>query len=264
MDLTAMLRPERAAQPPRTDAIEREDRERERLVEDRRRQAPPEPFDSHLGKVLPPGWSAVSEEQWRAGTMGAIALDQLVTSVPNWVTPGSDENAPVSEPTVPSNLSVHVVPVRVQETVFHADEVMESLRKGAPIQDAHFPTAVLVQAQQMVQRGEPLTRLSVQVAPEHLGAVQLTVELQGQGVSVHMRAGNEAAREALEGRSEEIRAILVAHGFKAQGLRVELASPRGQHGGNGHGEGPASQRFPNRWLLRRRGDLDEAIDVAVG
>lgn len=263
MDLTAMLRPERVAQPPRTESIEREEREREREVDDRRRLVRPEPFDAHLGRVLPPGWSALTEREWQEGTLSVPTLPDLGATVPPWMLPAVEKPVELEQP---SSLSLKVVPVQIPETRVHADEVVDSLRKGAPIPDAHFPMAVLVQAQQTMQRGEPLSRLSVQVAPEHLGAVHLTVELQGQGVSVQLQAHNQAAVDALEGRAEEIRAILVAHGFKAQGLRIEMASPRGHHGGSGHGDGggPGAHRFPNRWLVRRGGDLDESIDVAVG
>ncbi|MEB3186061.1 MAG: flagellar hook-length control protein FliK [bacterium] len=262
MDLTSMLRPDRIAQPPRNEAIEREDREREREIDDRRRLTRPEPFDAHLGRVLPPGWGALTEEEWQEGVLAGRATPDLDVTVPVWMLPAVE--APV-ESGASSALSLRVVPVQIPETRIHADEVVDSLRKGAPIPEAHFPLAVLVQAQQTVQRGEPLSRLSVQIAPEHLGSVNMTVELQGQGVSVQLQAQSQSAVDALEGRAEEIRAILVAHGFKAQGLRIEMASPRGQHGGSGQGEGsPGGHRFPNRWLVRRSGDLDEAIDVAVG
>ncbi len=262
MDLSAMLRPERVAQPPRNEALEREEREREREIDDRRRLARPEPFDAHLGRVLPPGWSALSEQEWQANTLPAFTLPELATTVPPWMLPAVETSR---EPDPSSNLTLKVLPVQIPETRIHADEVVDGLRKGTPIPDAYFPVAVLVQAQQTMHRGEPLSRLSVQIAPEHLGSVHLTVEMQDRGVSVHLEAHSQAACEALEGRADEIRAILVAHGFKAQGLRIEMASPRGHHGGSGHGDtGPGGHRFPNRWLVRRSGDLDDAIDVAVG
>lgn len=255
---------DRMAAPPNTDKIKQEDEAAEQRVEEARKEKPKEAFDAHLNRVLPPGWAPAPE--LAAPSIGETfaPVIQGGATKPAWLMKALGDIAAPSEATAPTQQ----VALRVFEPVplYQANEVLEAVKEGAPIHEAHFPSLFVAQISQQTQKGEPVSRLSVQIAPEHLGQVQMTFTLQKQAVAVSVVAANQQAKEMLEQQLGAIQGVLAAHNLKPTELKVEVAHKGG--GANNSGQfsenNGESYQTPNRWAMRRAGELDEGIDVTVG
>lgn len=248
---------------PNTDKIKAEDEEAERKVDSKRREAPKEPFDTHLNRVMPAGWAPTPEvlptplDSEAAASAFANAMVK-----PSWLmkalgdvprVPGIDEAK--SQPVV-----LHVL----NPTALYDDhQVLDAVKEGAPIHEAHFPSMFVAQVSQMQVKGEPVSRLAVQIAPEHLGKLQMTFTLQQQTVAVSVLAASQQAKEMLERQIGAIQSVLTSHNLKPAEIKVEVAQQGQQQQQFSQGE-EGGYAGPNRWLIRRAGELDEGIDVTVG
>ncbi|MBO9542092.1 flagellar hook-length control protein FliK [bacterium] len=255
---------ERLAAPPTTDKTKQEDEAAEKRVDEARKEKPKEAFDTHLNRVLPPGWAPGPEFAVPTAAEAFAAPIASGASVkPAWLMRAlGDVMAPSTE-TGP----VQQVALRVFEPVplYQANEVLEAVKEGAPIHEAHFPSLFVAQISHQTQKGEPVSRLSVQIAPEHLGQVQMTFTLQKQSVAVSVVAANQQAKEMLEQQLGAIQGVLASHNLKPAELKVEVAQQGGGANGKQFSENDGENyQTPNRWMLRRGGDLDEGIDVTVG
>lgn len=267
MNLNVPLPVDRVVAPPKTDKIEEEDRRAEKRVDDARKDPPKEPFDAHLGRVLPPGWAPEPTHAPVAeGEPATIDSESLLASTmvrPGWLLKALGE-LPAPAPDTP--MLNQTVPMRVFNPVSQYDshQVLEAVKEGAPIHVAHFPDVVMAQLTQMQLRGEPVTRLAVQIAPEALGKVSLAFTLQQQAVTVSIVAAHQQAKEQLDKQIHAIEGILRSHQLKPSEVKVEVAQPGQQQSGQFSDSQEGGYRAPNRWRVRRGGDLDQGIDVTVG
>jgi hypothetical protein len=254
---------DRMAAPPSTDKIKQEDEAAEKRVDEARREKPKEAFDAHLSRVLPPGWAPTPEIAMPsvAETIAApIATGATVK--PAWLMKAlGDLSAPEGEQGAIQQIALRV---ETPAPIYHANEILEAVKEGAPIHEAHFPNLFVAQISQQMQKGEPVSRLSVQIAPEHLGQVQMTFTLQKQTVAVSVLAANQQAKDMLEQQLGAIQSVLSAHNLKPAELKVEVAHQGGGANSGQFSENSEGYQTPNRWALRRGGDLDEGIDVTVG
>jgi hypothetical protein len=254
---------ERVVAPPKTDQIKKEDDAEDKKVDDWRKEPPKEPFDSHLHRLMPPGWSPSPEVP--VADFGAIAPETLLAAPrarPGWLMKAIGDLGP--DTPLPDSRQTVALHVPAPQSLYSDHEILSAMRDGAPIHEVHFPALFAAQVARMQVAGEPVTHLSVQIAPEHLGTLQLHFTLKEQTVAVSVLAATREAKEAVERQMGAIEGILSAHQFKPTELKVEVASQGAETGGGGQSshEG-AGYETPNRWLMRRRGDLDEGIDVAL-
>lgn len=253
---------DRMAAPPGTDKIKQEDEAAEKRVDEARKEKPKEAFDAHLNRVLPPGWAPAPElAAPSAGEVFAPVI-QGGAAKPAWLMKALGDLAePADE--MPATQQVAL---RVFEPVplYQANEVLAAVKEGAPIHEAHFPSLFVAQISQQTQKGEPVSRLSVQIAPEHLGQVQMTFTLQKQAVAVSVVAANQQAKEMLEQQLGAIQSVLTSYNLKPAELKVEVAQQGGGANSGQFSENGEGYQTPNRWAMRRAGDLDEGIDVTVG
>lgn len=257
---------ERLAPAPSTDKFKVEDDAQQKKVDDSRREAPKEPFDSHLHKFMPAGWAPSHASS--AAMPGETAIQSVFQGPvvkPAWLLKalGDLDDAPQAADQLGKPVVLHVLNPLAQ---YHDHEILSAVKEGAPIHEAHFPGLFVAQLSQMQQKGETVTKLAVQIAPEDLGKLHMTFTLKQQTVSVSVIAANQQAKEALERQFGAIQSILNAHQIKPTELKVEVAN-MGMGAGNNGGqssEGESGYQAPNRWLIRRAGDLEEGIDVTVG
>lgn len=253
---------DRVIQPPNTDKIKQEDEEAERRVDEARKEAPKEPFDTHLNRVMPPGWAPSPEH----AALDLPQLPQLLSSAfrPGWLMNALGElDRPLPVSTGPTSAVVLHVP----QVLSGIDDrqVLEAVKQGAPIHEAHFPNLFVAQVSQMQAAGVPVTHLAVQIAPEDLGQLQLHFTLREQVVTVSVLAANQQAKESLERQLNAIQAILSAHHFKPSELKVEVANQGqgSQQQGQGGERDSSPYQTPNRWMMKR-GDLEDELDVGLG
>lgn len=252
---------------PNTDKIKAEDEKADKKVEDHRREAPKEPFDAHLNRVMPPGWAPTPEVPTapaESETLAAAFTGAMVK--PGWLMKALGD-LPQTGPIDDLASKPVVLHVLNPTALYDAHQVLEAVKEGAPIHEAHFPSMFVAQFTQMQVKGEPVSRLAVQIAPEQLGKLQMTFTLQQQTVAVSVLAATQQAKEMLERQIKDIQGVLSAHNLKPAEIKVEVAQ-------QGAGTGSGQQQFsdgeqtgysaPNRWLLRRAGDLEDGIDVTVG
>ncbi|HEY9897619.1 MAG TPA: flagellar hook-length control protein FliK [Pantanalinema sp.] len=254
---------ERMAAPPSTDKIKQEDEAAEKRVDEARREKPKEAFDAHLNRVLPPGWAPAPEVAApSAAEAFAAPIASSAASKPAWLMKALGDLVQPAETMPPTQQ----VALRVFEPLplYQASEVLEAVKEGAPIHEAHFPSLFVAQISQQTQKGEPVSRLSVQIAPEHLGQVQMTFTLQKQAVAVSVVAANQQAKDMLEQQLGAIQSVLSSYNLKPTELKVEVAHQGGGANSGQFSENSEGYQTPNRWALRRGGDLDEGIDVTVG
>lgn len=250
---------------PNTDKIKAEDEKAEDKVEDKRKEAPKEPFDAHLNRVMPPGWAPLPEGMTTPMETEAYATAFAGAMVkPAWLMKalGDLPHTAMVEDGFSKPVVLHVLN---PTSLYDAHQVLEAVKEGAPIHEAHFPSMFVAQFSQMQVKGEPVSRLSVQIAPEHLGKLQMTFTLQQQTVAVSVLAANQQAKEMLERQLNSIQSVLTQHNLKPAEIKVEVASQGAGTGQQQFSEGEeGGYSAPNRWMMRRAGDLDEGIDVTVG
>ncbi len=250
---------------PNTEKIKADDEKAERKVEDKRKDAPKEPFDAHLNRVMPPGWAPLTEEmatQLEPENYAAAFAGAAVK--PAWLMKalGDLPQAPMVEDGFSKPIVLNVLNPTAQ---YDAHQVLEAVKEGAPIHEAHFPNMIMAQFSQMQVKGEPVSRLSVQIAPEHLGKLQMTFTLQQQTVAVSVLAASQQAKEALERQMNAIQSVLTSHNLKPAEIKVEVANQGAGAGNQQFSDGEeGGYSAPNRWLVRRGGDLDEGLDVSLG
>lgn len=247
---------------PNTDKIKAEDEEAEDKVETKRREAPKEPFDAHLNRVMPPGWAPMPEVLPTPLDSESSAAAFASTMVkPSWLMKALGDLPPAAgEGSLSTPVVLHVLN---PTALYDAHQVLEAVKEGVPIHEAHFPSMFMAQFTQMQVKGEPVSRLAVQIAPEHLGKLQMTFTLQQQTVAVSVLAANQHAKELLERQVGAIQSLLSAHNLKPAEIKVEVAQQGQQQQQFSQGE-EGGYTGPNRWLMRRAGDLEEGIDVTVG
>lgn len=251
---------------PNTDKIKAEDDKAEKKVDDNRREAPKEPFDAHLNRVLPPGWAPLPEAvagQLDAQTAATAFAGAMVK--PTWLMKALGD-LPQTAPTDERFSKPVVLHVLNPTALYDAHQVLDAVKEGAPIHEAHFPSMFVAQFSQMQVKGEPVSRLAVQIAPEHLGKLQMTFTLQQQTVAVSVLAATQQAKEALERQMSAIQSVLSSHNLKPAEIKVEVAHQGAGAGQQQFSDGEEGSGYsaPNRWLIRRAGELDEGIDVSVG
>lgn len=250
---------------PNTEKIKAEDEEAEKKVDENRREAPKEPFDAHLNRVLPPGWAPLPEvlpATLESETQATAFAGAMVK--PAWLMKALGDLPQTASPDEVFSKSV-VLHVLNPTPMYDAHQVLDAVKEGAPIHEAHFPSMFVAQFSQMQVKGEPVSRLAVQIAPEHLGKLQMTFTMQQQTVAVSVLAANQQAKEALERQMNAIQSVLTSHNLKPAEIKVEVAQQGAGTGQQQFSDGEESgYSAPNRWLIRRAGDLDEGIDVTVG
>lgn len=253
----------RMAAPPKTDAIEKEDEKAAQKLEDAKKLPPKESFDTHLHRVLPAGWAPAPEgAQDMTSQLSPQSLMLGACKKPSWLQKALGD-LPLDE-----SLGIDAKPVVLQvpqaAPSYQVHEILPAVQEGAPIHEAHFPHLFAAQVVQMQQQGQPISKLMVQIAPEHLGQLNMTFTLQQQTVTVAVLAANQQAKDMLERQLGAIQNILAAHQFKPGELKVEVAQQSNNTGGQSFSdEGAAAYQTPNRWLVKRANDLDEEIDVSL-
>lgn len=254
---------ERVVTPPKTDSIQKEDEKAAQKLEETKKSPPKESFDTHLHRVLPPGWAPTPG----GGTdmTGFISPQSLLIGgfkKPIWLQKALGD-LPLDETFGVDSKQV-VLQVPQLAPTYQAHELLPAVQEGVPIHEAHFPHLFVAQAVQMQQQGQPISKLMVQIAPEHLGQLNMTFTLQQQTVTVAVLAANQQAKDMLERQLGAIQNVLAAHQFKPGELKVEVAQQSGGTGGQSFSdEGAAAYQTPNRWLVKRNSDLDEEIDVSL-
>jgi hypothetical protein len=86
-------------------------------------------------------------------------------------------------------------------------------------------------------------RLTLQLAPEHLGRVRVEVTVSGAEVALHLVAADAGTRETLRHGLADLRAQLEQSGLRTTEVDVRLGSP--DQGGAGGADLSRSDREPS-------------------
>ena len=132
------------------------------------------------------------------------------------------------------------------------------------VRQAHivdFPQVVTGTVQQMVKDNQPVTQLDFEIAPPHIGPVNLQVTLQNGAVNVQLVALTLQAKQALEHQVSNISSILSAHQFTPGQIKVVTAA--GGKAGAGSAGQKGDQGF-NFFSGGRRRSAAEQESMSVG
>lgn len=153
------------------------------------------------------------------------------------------------------------------------------VREGAPAMAAPVPPhEQIAHVVRPLLRGEDGTyRLRLQLNPEQLGSVSVTLELRAGEVAVSMQAGESASRDLLRDNLDQLRALLQQSGVNTGTLDVGDRSPDsrwnappgdGTSGGDagGHRQPPdlgSNESRPEDTVNPASGDLTGALDLRL-
>ena len=107
---------------------------------------------------------------------------------------------------------------------------------------------------------ENSTALEIQLEPERLGKVSLTVESKAGTVTAQLVVQNEISKEAIESRISELRESLDKQGIKVDAIEVTLASKEfEQNLDKGNNAGEQNEQKKQRHISKS--DLDEVNGI---
>jgi len=112
----------------------------------------------------------------------------------------------------------------------------------------------------LVNNGE--STMKVKLIPENLGEMRLTINKVGESLQIHVVAGTQAVREAIEAQLQGLRDHLVREGLDVGRITV---SPDSSSGGTHHSagrHGPGSDNAPRFGNVFRQNSGDDAPEQA--
>lgn len=88
-------------------------------------------------------------------------------------------------------------------------------------------------------------KVTLRLAPDHLGLVTVDLHVDGEAVSARLRAESESARSLLEKSSTELRAALEARGLSVE--RIDIEGPQPTRGSALAQDAPGGNQGPNQF-----------------
>jgi flagellar hook-length control protein FliK len=116
-----------------------------------------------------------------------------------------------------------------------------------PVHDRHWPTAMA--AQVLILSGDKVRAATLRLTPEHLGPVEVRIDMQDSSVNVNFTAAHAETRSALEQAMPQLRSVLAGAGLT---LGQATVQQQARH---------ASQN--PQPVLRGTGSVDDAMDAPV-
>lgn len=242
----------RRAEPARSDEADRAERaerdfERALKQELERKQAAvlplPLPMLAQQAKHPP------AEEEPPIDAASAVT-GELSRSAAAWMRAASVSPTLVTTPVQPEAVAGELEVAPVHEAHEQAGEVQVLVESHLPpiqpqqaiagepskVHLVEFPQVVTGTVKQMVKDNQPVTQLDFEIAPPHVGPVNLQVQLQNGAVNVQLVALTMQAKQALESQVNNITSILQAHNFAPGQIKVVTAA------GGKAGAGSAGQK----------------------
>ena len=118
---------------------------------------------------------------------------------------------------------------------------------AVPVHDRHWPTAMA--AQVLILSGDKVRAATLRLTPEHLGPVEVRIDMQDSSVNVNFTAAHAETRSALEQAMPQLRSVLAGAGLT---LGQATVQQQARH---------ASQN--PQPMLRGTGSVDDANEVPV-
>lgn len=108
---------------------------------------------------------------------------------------------------------------------------------------------------------EDLSKMEVQLYPEHLGKVSLEVISKNEAITAQIRAQSEAVKEALESNIPALKENLESQGLKVESVEVSVAEQEyGQNFNDGKGQENDSQGKKQKFISIE--ELDARSDMS--
>ena len=118
---------------------------------------------------------------------------------------------------------------------------------AVPVHDRHWPTAMA--AQVLILSGDKVRAATLRLTPEHLGPLEVRIDMQDSSVNVNFTAAHAETRAALEQAMPQLRSVLAGAGLT---LGQATVQQQARHG----------SQNPNT-MLRGAGSVDEVNEVPV-
>jgi flagellar hook-length control protein FliK len=103
------------------------------------------------------------------------------------------------------------------------------------------------------------TSMELQLNPENLGKVNLTVQSKAGAMTAHFTVQNEMAKEAIEGQLQTLKDTLNAQGIKVEAIEVTVTSYTFGQEGRPDKEGQTAEQNKNQG---RRITLEDAVSMS--
>lgn len=212
-------------------------------------KTPPEDFKDALEQVDPD-----LTEQLALEAGAVLTPFQFVPTLTPLFTPLQEETPTVQQAPLPvesAPVEVSSMPVYFQIPQASVPLTTLDLPKdtAASVTPTAFPEWLAGEVKRIQQAGSaPLTQLTVQLDPPHLGEMQLTVSMMERQVSVEIAALPQS-KPLIEPSLGQIRAILTTMNLAAGEIKI-AAQPKGSF----QREGEYPQQ--NRWARKRTSDND--------
>lgn len=125
------------------------------------------------------------------------------------------------------SIAQHVMNVTVESSIEDAISVSETDRQMLLAESSQLDTIDIInqiQEHVRVELKEDMTQLQMQLNPENLGTVNLTIAAKEGNVTAQLTTQNEAVQAALESQISMLRESLEQQGVKVEAIEVTVAS----------------------------------------
>jgi len=96
---------------------------------------------------------------------------------------------------------------------------------SVPVHDRHWPTALA--AQVLILGGDKVSAATLRLTPEHLGPVEVRIDMQDSNVNVNFTAAHAETRSALEQAMPQLRSVLAGAGLTLGQATVQQQARQG-------------------------------------
>ena len=204
--------------------------------------------DMSTPKLAPPSSGSGAENPADNTLPAAVSLLKTAPLTSDGTNPSFDLAASiraataVTEGTLTSGAAVHTIDFPV------------------PVHDRHWPQAMAVQL--LIMSDQKMQAATLRLSPEHLGPVEVRIDLQQSTVNVDFTAAHVETRNALEQALPQLRAILAGAGLSLGQASVQQHSRPGSQ--NSHATArtaseAADQPVPIVERVRALGMVDEYV-----
>ena len=183
-----------------------------------------------------PGAGEAAGTTGTAGTPPTGAVPEPAVSLP------AAGTAATAQPDGAAGQGVTGTPGASPPTAAGAPQAATSEPTTAPVQPP-VQAQVLAAVSPLLRGPDGSHRLTLQLAPEHLGRVRVEVTVSGGEVALHLVAADAGTRETLRHGLADLRAQLEQSGLRTTEVDVRLGSP--DHGGSGGADLARSDREPS-------------------